>query len=81
MKEYQIQRFTYNGFMGNTQPGLAKYTAKFNSWTNDPGVAKMDCSDGKQRLIPTFAIIDYKKDDFPQQDYSKKVLFGQPSKA
>ena len=29
-KEYEIEKFTYNGFFVTTKPGLAKYKAKFN---------------------------------------------------
>jgi hypothetical protein len=51
-----ITNFTYNGFFGKTLNGLTKYKARFNQWTNDPGIVLCDCSDGKQRLIPTFAM-------------------------
>ena len=65
-KEYEIEKFTYNGFFVTTKPGLAKYKAKFNKWTDDPGVVLMDCSDGKQRLIPTCCVVG--GNDFPKQE-------------
>lgn len=81
MKEFTVTNFSYNGFSGQDLPGIAPYTAKFNSWTNDPGIANMDCSDEQQRLIPTFALVDLQRDDLPEQDYSKNIYFGRPSKS
>lgn len=59
------------------KPDPAGYTAKFVEWTRDPGIAVFECSDGKLRLIPTYAI----KGDhqiLPEQDYSNKIYFGGP---
>lgn len=76
-KTFTVQNFSYNGFCGKLLKGLAPYTAKFTKWTNDPGVGLFKCSDKKDRLIPTFAIIGKCND--PKQDMSKKVIFGAPS--
>lgn len=75
---FTINNYKYNGFMGNTMPGIAPFTAKFVKWSGDPGVAIMDCSDGKQRYIPTFAILG----DFiipRKEEYNKGILFGHSS--
>jgi len=53
---FEILNFEYNGFMGQTKKGIAPYKARFVKWSGDPGVAIMECSDGKIRYIPTFAI-------------------------
>lgn len=76
--EHQVQNFTYNGFYGEELKNLASYTAKFKEWTNDAGIAVFICSDGEERLIPTFAIKDLKQGDLPKQEYSN-LLFGKPS--
>lgn len=75
---YVINNFKYNGFMGVSVPGKASYTAKFNKWTNDPGIVQMDCSDGRLRFIPTYAIPDCSL--LPKQiiDPDKKEIFGRP---
>ncbi len=54
---YQVCEFEYDGFGGTCNREITMpYTAKFREWSGDPGVVVMDCSDGKQRLIPTFAM-------------------------
>ena len=85
MKSYQVQKFIYNGFAVIPPKGgwgqIAEYTAQFKEWTHDPGIMKCKCSDGKERLIPSSQLIDSKEEDFPKQDMSKKVLFGEPCKS
>ena len=73
-----IKNFTYNGFMGKLSGGLANYRASFINWSGDPGISRMTCSDGKVRLIPTFAL---KGCGFslPYDDTIKKKMFGAPS--
>lgn len=51
-----VKNFEYNGFTGQMMKGIAPYRAKFVNWTGDPGIARMLCSDGRVRLIPTFAL-------------------------
>jgi len=75
---FEVENFTYNGFGGQHLPGKAPYTATFVEWTNDPGVATFLCSDGKERLIPTFALIG-DQSGLPKQDYTNKVYFGSES--
>jgi len=75
---FKIRNFRYNGFYGEYLPGEAPYTATFIEWTKDPGVAIFRCSDGQERLIPTFALIGDQK-MLPEQDYRDKVYFGNPS--
>jgi hypothetical protein len=80
MKNITIRNFVYNGIMGKDLKGTAKYTADFIKWTNDPGIAECKCSDGKTRLIPSFAFIGVKQEELPEQVYdTKPVFFGQPS--
>lgn len=73
---YKVQNFSYNGFMGELLPNMTSYQAKFKEWTNDPGIGVFECSDGKERLIPTFALKELKEYPLPEQDMSKKVMFG-----
>jgi len=75
---FEVVHFTYNGFYGQPLPGKAPYTATFVEWTNDPGVATFLCSDGKERLIPTFALIG-DQSGLPKQDMRNKVNFGPKS--
>ena len=63
----EIRKFKYNGFSGRINSGLAKYTAEFKEWTQDPGVAVCACSDGKERLIPSFAFVGFTCRDFTEQ--------------
>ena len=71
---FNIKNFRYNSFTGKLAKGLAPYKAKFINWTGDPGIARMLCSDGRVRLIPTFAL---KGGGFslPYDDTNKK-MFG-----
>ena len=75
---FEVRNFTYNGFMGQVQPGKATYTATFIEWTNDSGIARCSCSDGKERFIPSFAFLG-DRSTLPAQDMSNKVVFGNPS--
>ena len=85
---YPIKKFEYNGFMGQLfnekgkdgvyAPVIAPYTAHFIRWTSDPGIGLFKCSDGHNRLIPTFAIMNFSPRDLPAQRKTG-VLFGQPS--
>lgn len=76
---YSVENFEYNGFSGKTLPGFAPYTATFVEWTADPGVVKMSCSDGQDRLIPTFALETAMF--LPKAERKETVLFGAPSKS
>lgn len=81
--ELEILNFEYNGFYGKLIGGEAEYTAEFKEWTNDPGVGVFICSDGKERLIPTFAIKPLETvKSLPKQSYEHgMLLFGAPSKS
>lgn len=53
----KIRNFTYNGFCGSVLDGYASYIGEeFIEWTKNPGIAKIKCSDGQIRLIPSYAI-------------------------
>ncbi|MEI6186968.1 MAG: hypothetical protein WCP46_00505 [Alphaproteobacteria bacterium] len=80
-KVYDVENFNYNGFMVQSKAGKANYTAQFKAWSNDPGILIADCSDGKERHIPSCCLIDVKREDLPEQDYENKIYFGQPSKS
>jgi hypothetical protein len=67
---HNIRNFAYNGFTGNLTGGSAPYTATFKEWTEDPGIALMECSDGKERRVPAWAIEGFKAADYPKQDTS-----------
>lgn len=78
----KVKRFTYNGFCGRTIKGYAKYTAEFKEWTEDPGVAICTCSDGKDRLIPTFALEGFNSAAYPKQNMENKFMYmGKPCKS
>ena len=76
---YKVYEFRYNGFFGSHNKNrLMKYTAEFLEWTVDPGITRCKCSDGKERLIPTYALKSFK---YYRHEEQKKtgVLFGAPS--
>jgi len=75
---FEVNNFAYNGFMGQHLPGKAPYTATFIKWTRDPGVAECLCSDGKVRLIPSFAL-QGDRSRLPEQSMEHKIYFGLPS--
>jgi len=79
MKEYDVKEFNYNGFMGiiTGKEKMTNYTAVFVEWTSDPGIALFECSDGKLRMIPTYALVGLQRDDLPSQPKTG-VLFGSP---
>ena len=79
---YIVQNFDYGGFSGKLLPGSAGYRAEFINWTGDPGIARMLCSDGVIRLIPTFALKG-KGYSLPEDTTRKedKIMFGSPSKS
>ncbi|RLF87253.1 hypothetical protein DRN34_02245 [Thermococci archaeon] len=59
---------------------MAPYRAQFIRWSGDPGVAVMQCSDGKERFIPTFALrgayLALPNDNTAFED---KLMFGRVS--
>ncbi len=69
----RIKKFTYNGFGGQITGGWAPFTGEFIRYTNDPGVALHKCSDGKERLIPGWAVEGPLP---PQPDYKKMEKQG-----
>jgi len=75
---FEVANFDYNGFYGHRLPGKAAYQAKFHHWTNDPGITVCECSDGVERLIPSFALVGNVK-SLPEQDLTNKVMFGSVS--
>ena len=77
---FQVENFEYNGFLVKPKKGMAKYTASFKNWTNDPGIVNCICSDGEERLIPSCCLIG-DTSSIPKQDLSNKTLFGSPSKS
>ena len=83
--KYNVRNFVYNGFLCNERPGNTPYTVEFKKWTDDPGIMLCDCSDGKERLIPSCQLIGFKIKDVVEQEIEidkntglAKVLFGQP---
>lgn len=82
-KQFKVSNFTYNGFFGRVEDGYAPYTARFIEWTNDPGIATFRCSDGKDRLIPTFALNGVPIGYLPKQVYADSGIsfFGTPCRS
>ncbi len=66
----EVLHFIYDGYAGKLTGGYARYTAEFQSWTEDPGITRCICSDGKERLIPSFALegFDYSTNQEPDYD-------------
>lgn len=54
-----VRNFSYDGFAGQLLEGTTSYLATFVSWTRDPGVAVCACTDGVERRIPSFALVDF----------------------
>lgn len=81
--QFKVSNFSYNGFSGKVEEGHAPYTASFIKWTNDPGVALFRCSDGIDRLIPTFALDCIPESYFPKQIYAENgpSIFGMPCRS
>jgi len=76
---FKVQNFKYNGFASIKLQGIASYTAKFIKWTQDPGIARCECSDGKIRLIPSCDLLG-NVSALPKQTYENGKLFiGPPS--
>ena len=76
----KVKNFEYNGFYGRTLNGHAPYTAEFEKWTADPGIGVFTCSDGKNRIIPTFAIEGGMPPGIPKQPKTG-VRFGAPCRS
>jgi hypothetical protein len=77
MSTFRVRKFNYDGFGGMLGEGFAPYTAVFLRWTTDPGVGVFLCSDGRERLIPTFALVG-KRGLLPEQPMTG-VIFGEPA--
>ena len=78
----KVKNFVYNGLFGGPTKGYAKYTAEFKEWTEDPGIAICTCSDGKERLIPTFALKGFDPEKYPKQNMDNKFMYvGTPCKS
>jgi len=65
-----IKNFEYNGISGRALPGNAPYTVEFVEWTGDPGIFLGKCSDGKDRLIPAWAVV-HDGEFPPMPDYTE----------
>lgn len=73
---YEIEEFTYNGFYGDSNPEvIMPYQAKFKEWTQDPGIAIFECTDGEERYIPTFAVVGFRLEHVDSQEKSG-MMFG-----
>ena len=79
--DMRVKNFVYNGFCGQDRPGFAPYQAAFITWTNDPGIIRVACSDGKERLVPSFALPDLDREAHPYVKIpeDRKMIFGYPS--
>ena len=82
-----VENFSYDGFSVKIMNGFTKYTVEeLIEWTNDPGIGKFKCSDGKERLIPECQLTrEYIKSISSRPKLNpfkgKVVLFGEPSKS
>jgi hypothetical protein len=83
---FSVCEFEYNGFFGKaTRERLMSYRARFTKWSGDPGIAKMACSDGQERYIPTYAMPHsfacLPNDMTRVENDGGAMLFGAPSKS
>ena len=78
-----LLNFEYNGFSGKELPESPGYTGRFVKWTDDPGIVLLSCSDGKERLVPTYAIdLPYFSLAAPQpKPRTQTTLFGVASRS
>lgn len=84
-----IENFEYDGFGVSGKEGFAPYLIEsFIEWTNDPGIAKFKCSDGKERYIPVCQLNFNYYETLPKQKLvghngvgGKGLLFGSPCKS
>lgn len=80
-----VESFAYNGFMMEMLEGFAPYEIEeFICWTDDPGIGKFKCTDGKIRLIPDCTFPEEYGKTLPPRPKlkpfeGKGVLFGTPS--
>ena len=85
----EIIDFKYDGFGVESFNTVASYKIdKFIKWTNDPGIGKFLCNDGKERLIPTCQLNEYYLIELPKRPNlncfgpnATGTLFGNPSKS
>ncbi len=80
----EIHNFKYNGFFAEQKKGMAGYKGRFLVWTTDPGVAKIECSDGFTRFIPSCFIKGLLPPEPNYTEMKKKgtfQYFGIPSKS
>jgi hypothetical protein len=73
---FKVRNFTYDGLGVMFSGGEAPYTADFVKWTKDPGIAIFKCSDGKERLIPSIALMGIARKLLPTQPPLKERNFG-----
>lgn len=83
---YEVCYFEYNGFMGRSDKSKRMpYNARFKRWSGDPGIALMECSDGKARHIPTYAMkhsfVTLPNDMTRVESNGEPVFFGPASKS
>lgn len=77
-----VENFMYNGLFVQRQVGYAGYTATFKEWTEDPGIAVCECSDGQERLIPSCCLHGFNYDAYTKQNTDNKVGYlGSPSRS
>ena len=78
--EYNVENFIYNGFYIKPKEGKASYKARFKHWTSDPGIALCECSDGKNRLIPSCQLVGFLCEAHVKQEKTG-VYFGAQSQS
>jgi hypothetical protein len=54
--DYRVRNFSRTDRFAHPTPGHAPYTAAFVDWTDTPGIAIFQCSDGHLRRIPATAV-------------------------
>jgi hypothetical protein len=84
-KKYQVKNFEYNGLMGVSLPGFARWEiTDIVGWSKDPGIIEVTGTDGATHLVPSFCLSDQLLVELPLQpafsiDHKLKLLVTVPS--
>jgi hypothetical protein len=77
---YEVENFTYNGLFIKATGGIATYKAKPLRWNElDCGIMICECTDGKERNIPTCQLNGYtppKRETVPQNVLEMRKTLG-----
>jgi hypothetical protein len=73
---FGVRNFEYDGLFLSLHGGEASYRADFLGWTEDPGIGRFQCSDGKIRLIPSICLMGLGYRLLPPQPPLERLNMG-----